>query len=102
MALVKLAKPKMESFLPKIFKTRRKIVFVLQKKTYKIFILMERQNWNQKEMQEGVSTNEETETYSSSEEEIEPKFKYIRIANDLLQILNKEVVVCSQVNSKVS
>lgn len=54
-------------------------------------------------MQEGVSTNDENETenYSSSEEEIEPKFKYIRIANDLLKILNKEIVVCSQVNSKV-
>lgn len=53
-------------------------------------------------MDESESTNEDNEaTDSSSEEEIEPKFKYVRIANDLLQILNKEIVTCSQVNSKV-
>ncbi|KAL5273462.1 VPS41 family protein [Megaselia abdita] len=49
---------------------------------------------------ESATEENETETDSSSEEEIEPKFKYVRIANDLQNILNREVVVCSQVNSK--
>lgn len=54
-------------------------------------------------MEESGSTNDENETENdSSEEEIEPKFKYVRIANDLLQILNKEIVTCCAVNSKVS
>ena len=42
------------------------------------------------------------ETEDSTEEEIEPKFKYQRIAHDLKDILNKDVVTACAVHSKVS
>ncbi|KAH8262946.1 hypothetical protein KR044_002288, partial [Drosophila immigrans] len=37
---------------------------------------------------------------SDEEEEVEPKFKYQRIGNDLRNILNTDVVTCSAVHSK--
>lgn len=43
---------------------------------------------------------QDTET-ESTEEEIEPKFKYMRIANDLQKILNNDVVTCAAVHPKV-
>uniref|UniRef100_A0A0A1WFZ4 Vacuolar protein sorting-associated protein 41 homolog n=1 Tax=Zeugodacus cucurbitae TaxID=28588 RepID=A0A0A1WFZ4_ZEUCU len=43
--------------------------------------------------------NSDTET-ESTEDEIEPKFKYQRIANDLRKILNSDVVTCSAVHPK--
>lgn len=53
-------------------------------------------------MNEPEPPNEDNEsTDSSSEEEIEPKFKYIRITNDLIQIWNKEIITCSEITSKV-
>lgn len=42
------------------------------------------------------------ETDDSTEEEIEPKFKYQRIAHDLKDILNKDVVTACAVHPKVS
>ena len=37
----------------------------------------------------------------STEEEVEPKLKYVRISNDLQNILNKDAVSCIAVHSKV-
>ncbi|XP_018795192.1 PREDICTED: vacuolar protein sorting-associated protein 41 homolog [Bactrocera latifrons] len=48
--------------------------------------------------QEAVN-NSDTET-ESTEDEIEPKFKYQRIANDLRKVLNSDVVTCSAVHPK--
>ncbi|XP_053961064.1 vacuolar protein sorting-associated protein 41 homolog isoform X1 [Anastrepha ludens] len=49
--------------------------------------------------QEHVNNSQDTET-ESTEDEIEPKFKYQRIANDLRKILNSDVVTCSAVHPK--
>ncbi|EDV54271.2 uncharacterized protein Dere_GG21404 [Drosophila erecta] len=40
------------------------------------------------------------ETYSKNEEDVEPKFKYQRLANDLKNILNADVITCSAVHLK--
>lgn len=37
----------------------------------------------------------------STEEEVEPKLKYVRISNDLKRILNKDAVSCIAVHSRV-
>ncbi|XP_034472992.1 vacuolar protein sorting-associated protein 41 homolog isoform X2 [Drosophila innubila] len=37
---------------------------------------------------------------TEEEEEVEPKFKYQRIGNDLKNILNKDIITCSAVHSK--
>lgn len=38
----------------------------------------------------------------STEEEVEPKLKYVRISNDLQKILSKDAVSCIAVHSKVN
>ncbi|CAD6996770.1 unnamed protein product [Ceratitis capitata] len=48
--------------------------------------------------QESIN-NSDTET-ESTEDEVEPKFKYQRIANDLRKILNTDVLTCSAVHPK--
>lgn len=37
----------------------------------------------------------------STEEEVEPKLKYVRISNDLQKILSKDAVSCIAVHAKV-
>lgn len=46
-------------------------------------------------------TPKDTET-ESTEEEVEPKLKYVRITNDLQNILNKDAVTCVAVHPRVS
>jgi len=38
---------------------------------------------------------------SINEEDVEPKFKYHRLANDLKYMLNADVITCSAVHLKV-
>ncbi|XP_026843794.1 vacuolar protein sorting-associated protein 41 homolog isoform X1 [Drosophila persimilis] len=52
-------------------------------------------------MAEKLPANSDSGTDSTEEEEeVEPKFKYQRIANDLKNILNADVVTCTAVHSK--
>lgn len=44
---------------------------------------------------------QDPENDSTEEEEVEPKLKYVRIANDLKKILSKDAVSCIAVHSRV-
>uniref|UniRef100_A0A1L8DVT6 Vacuolar protein sorting-associated protein 41 homolog n=1 Tax=Nyssomyia neivai TaxID=330878 RepID=A0A1L8DVT6_9DIPT len=51
-------------------------------------------------MTEVTNDDPETETESCAEEDVEPKLKYIRMSNDLQNILNKDTISCIAVHPK--
>uniref|UniRef100_A0A1B0CTY4 Putative vacuolar assembly/sorting protein vps41 n=1 Tax=Lutzomyia longipalpis TaxID=7200 RepID=A0A1B0CTY4_LUTLO len=51
-------------------------------------------------MSEVANDDPETETESCAEEDVEPKLKYVRMSNDLQNILNKDTISCIAVHPK--